>query len=69
VCWCTESNHPLNIVNDREFRVLMKAGRPGTTLPSVSTAGCDVKATFKQCHERIDNLLKVSVKCDPGISR
>ena len=58
--WCTESNRPLNIVNDHEFEVLMKAGRPGTTLPSVSTAGRDVKAVFERCRERIDNLLKVS---------
>ena len=63
VRWCTESNRPLNIVKDREFEVLMKAGRPGTMLPSASTVTRDVKAAFERCREHIDSLLKVSAKC------
>ena len=68
VRWVTESNRPRNIVNDREFEVLMKAGRPGTTLPSVSTVGRDINAAFERCRERIDKLLKVSSECRYHIS-
>jgi hypothetical protein len=63
VRWVTESNRPRHIVNDREFEVLMKAGRPGTTLPSVLTVGRDVNAAFERCRDRIDKLLKVSTQC------
>jgi hypothetical protein len=58
--WCAESNRPFKIVEDREFRSLMKAGRPGTSLPSSLTVSRDIKATFKRCRERIDTFLKVS---------
>jgi hypothetical protein len=38
----------------------MQAGRPGTSLPCPSTVSRDIKAAFKICRERIDELLKVS---------
>lgn len=49
----------MNVVNDREFLQLMKAGRPGTSLPSSVTVGRDVIISFERCRERIDKILKV----------
>jgi hypothetical protein len=51
----------MNIVKDREFLHLMKAGRPGTSLPTPATATRDVKISFEKCRERIDTILKVSL--------
>jgi hypothetical protein len=49
----------MNLVKDREFHQLMKAGRPGTSLPTPVTVGRDVKLSFEKCRERIDKILKV----------
>ena len=38
----------------------MKAGRPGTSLPSPMTVSRDIKAAFERCQECIDTILKVS---------
>jgi hypothetical protein len=59
--WCAESNRPMNVVKDRQFLHLMKAGRPGTSLPTPSTVARDVKASFEKCRERIDKILKVGL--------
>lgn len=40
----------------------MKAGRPGTSLPSTMTVSRDIKAAFERCRERIDTILKVSLQ-------
>ena len=40
----------------------MKAGRPGTSLPSPRTVSHDIKAAFKSCCESIDKILKVSLQ-------
>ncbi|KAH9045980.1 hypothetical protein EDB84DRAFT_1265619, partial [Lactarius hengduanensis] len=56
--WCAESSRPLSIVNDREFKVLMKAGRPGTTIPSQKTVSRDIQAAFDKCRLRVDRILK-----------
>ena len=37
----------------------MKAGHPGTTIPSPMTVSRDIKSAFERCHERIDQILKV----------
>ena len=55
-----ESNRPLKIVTDRAFAVLMKAGRPGTTIPSPMTVSRDINSAFERCRERVDQILKVS---------
>jgi len=39
----------------------MKAGRPGTSLPSPITVSRDIKAAFECCRERIDTILQVSL--------
>ena len=57
--WCAESNRPMNIVKDREFLHLMKAGRPGTSLPTPATVARDVKLSFKRCCERINKIIMV----------
>ena len=57
--WCAESNRPLKIVKDRAFAVLMKAGRPGTTIPSPMMVSRDIDTAFERCRERIDQILKV----------
>ena len=57
--WCTESNQPLKIVKDQASVVLMKAGHPGTTIPSPMTVSQDIKSAFERCHEHIDQILKV----------
>jgi hypothetical protein len=60
--WCAENNRPHRIVKDRQFDILMKAGRPGTSLPSPMTVSHDIKAAFERCRERIDTILKVSLR-------
>ena len=59
--WCAESNRPAHIVEDWEFNVLMKAGRPSSFIPSTRTVTRDIKSAFERCHNRIDKILKVSV--------
>jgi hypothetical protein len=59
VQWCAESNRAFNIVGDRQFEALMKAGRPGTEIPSNTTVARDMRSAFERCKERIDNLLQV----------
>ena len=54
----TESNRPTNILNDRELRELLKAGRPNIEIPSPSTVSRDIHASFKKCRDRISKLLK-----------
>ena len=49
----------MNIVKDRQFEQLMKAGHPGTSLPSPMMVACDVKIFFDKCHFHIDKILKV----------
>lgn len=51
----------MNIVKDREFLHLMKAGRPGTSIPTPVTVSRDIKISFEKCRERIDKILKVSL--------
>lgn len=50
----------MKIVEDREFRTLMKAGRPGTSIPSPSTVARDIKVAFEGCRQHIDRILRVS---------
>ena len=49
----------MNIVKDCEFQHLMKAGHPGTSLPTPMTVACDVKLSFEKCQTHIDKILKV----------
>ncbi|KAF8221741.1 hypothetical protein L208DRAFT_1326376 [Tricholoma matsutake] len=58
--WCAKNNHPLHIVKDQHFEVLIKAGRPTTYIPSPSMVSRDIKAVFEKSREHIDRILKVS---------
>ena len=51
----------MNIVKDRHFEQLMKAGRPGTSLPSPMTVARDVKLSFDTCRSCIDKILNVRI--------
>jgi hypothetical protein len=55
--WCAESNRVLAIVKDRMFNILMKAGRPGTSLPSPMTVSRDIQLSFDKSRKRINTLL------------
>jgi hypothetical protein len=50
---------PFSVVEDRDFRSLMKTGRPEYYLPSRSTVSRDVKEVFKKVRKRIAKMLQV----------
>ena len=57
--WCAESNQPLQIVKDRQFEIVMKAGRPMTYIPSPPTVSRDIRTLFEFTRQQIDEMLKV----------
>ena len=59
--WCAEISHPHRIIKDHQFDILIKAGYPGTSLPSPMTVSHNIRATFECCYEHIDTILKVSL--------
>ena len=60
VKWVTESNRPVNIVDDRELRELLSAGRPQLEIPSRDTLSRKIHLAFEKASERIGKLLRVS---------
>lgn len=58
VKWLTENNRPINVINDRELRDLLTAGRPSVQLPTNCTISRDIQASFDKCRERIAKLLR-----------
>ncbi|KAF7349077.1 Dimer-Tnp-hAT domain-containing protein [Mycena venus] len=52
-----EANRPFRIMEDRELRELLLAGRPELNIPSRRTIGRDLNAVFDRCSQRIINLL------------
>ena len=56
--WVTKNNRPANIINDRELRELLTAGRPSVDLPSNKMISRDINASFEKCRERIAKLLQ-----------
>lgn len=67
VRWVSESMRPFNIVNDRGFQCLMKTGRPGYHIPSVSTVARDVKEVFKKVRGRVATMLQVGIQVSYAI--
>lgn len=63
VKWITENNRPVNIINDRELRDLLMAGRPSIQLPSNYTISRDINASFEKCQERVAKLLQEHPGC------
>ena len=57
VKWVTESNRPVNIVDDRE---LLSAGRPQLEIPSRDILSRKIHLAFSKASERIGKLLRVS---------
>jgi hypothetical protein len=60
VRWLTENNRPINIINDRELRELLMAGRPHISLPGRTTIVRDINASYLNCRKRVTTLLHVS---------
>ncbi|KAF8130495.1 hypothetical protein K438DRAFT_1643689 [Mycena galopus ATCC 62051] len=58
VRWLAEANRPFRIMEDRELRELLLAGRPEHNIPSRRTIGRDLNAAFDRCSQRIINLLE-----------
>lgn len=58
--WVTESNRPVNIVDDHELRELLRAGRPQLEIPSPDTLARKVHLAFEQASKQIRSLLHVS---------
>ena len=44
--WCAEISHPHRIIKDHQFDIHIKAGHPGTSLPSPMTVSHNIRATF-----------------------
>ena len=59
VKWVAENRRPFAIVEDPQFILLMKTGRPGYRLPSAATVARDVKHVFVEMRQRISKALKV----------
>ena len=59
--WCTEISYLHRNIKDHQFDILIKAGHPGTSLPSPMTVSHNIRATFECCCEHIDTTLKVSL--------
>ena len=57
--WVAEKRRPFVIVEDSQFVLLMKTGRPGYRLPSAATVARDVKHVFIEMRQRISTMLKV----------
>jgi len=57
--WAAKSKRPFTIVNDEEFRFLMKTGRPSLYIPSASTVSRDTKRVFGVVRNRVSKLLRV----------
>lgn len=61
VRWVASHNRPFAIVDDPEFRELMKTGRLGYNLPSGRTVQRDATVLFKAAAAHVGAMLKVSI--------
>ncbi|KAJ7214011.1 hypothetical protein GGX14DRAFT_360542, partial [Mycena pura] len=58
VRWVAESNRPLVIVEDREFKTIIGAGRPEFGLPGRRTVSRDLNVSFAVSRAFVEELLK-----------
>ncbi|KAJ6556933.1 hypothetical protein B0H10DRAFT_2121512 [Mycena sp. CBHHK59/15] len=58
VRWVAENNRPLAIVEDREFKTILGAGRPEFNLPGRRTVSRDLNVSFGVSRAFIEELLK-----------
>ncbi|KAF8173556.1 hypothetical protein K438DRAFT_1610677, partial [Mycena galopus ATCC 62051] len=58
VRWIAEANRPVRIVEDRELKELLGAGRPGFNMPSRRTVARDLNVAYEHCSGRVKTLLE-----------
>ena len=63
VRWICESQRPMAILKDPAFLKLMKTGRPGAWIPSLSTITRALEKTYEQAKAKIMMKLQVSETC------
>jgi hypothetical protein len=61
VQWVSKSKRPFSIVEDHGFQALMKTGRPGYYIPSVTTICRDLKKVFVNVCKQMAKMLQVHV--------
>lgn len=59
VRWIAEANRAVRVVEDRELKELMGAGRPEFKMPSRRTVARDLNTAYERCSSRIRELLSV----------
>ena len=59
VRWITEANRSTCIIEDREPKGILGAGRPGYHIPGRCTVARDIDAAYERCRERVENMLWV----------
>jgi hypothetical protein len=65
VRWLAEANRPFRIMEDRELKEMLLAGRPELTIPSRRTIGRDLSAAFDRCSQRVIRMLEVRLISSP----
>ncbi|KAJ7800236.1 hypothetical protein B0H14DRAFT_2306543, partial [Mycena olivaceomarginata] len=58
VRWVAESNRPIRIVEDREFREILAAGRPELNIHGRHTLARDLSAAYERCRAHVQSLLE-----------
>ncbi|KAJ6512712.1 hypothetical protein C8R45DRAFT_813319, partial [Mycena sanguinolenta] len=58
VRWIAEANRAVKIVEDRELKELLEAGRPDFKTPSRRTVARDLNTAYERCSGRIQELLE-----------
>ncbi|KAJ7898300.1 hypothetical protein B0H14DRAFT_2169173, partial [Mycena olivaceomarginata] len=58
VRWVAESNRPIRIVEDREFREISAAGRPELNIHGRHTLARDLSAAYERCRAHVQSLLE-----------
>ncbi|KAJ7038766.1 hypothetical protein C8F04DRAFT_950821 [Mycena alexandri] len=58
VRWIAENNRPLSIVEDREFKYILGAGRPEFRLPGRRTVARDLHAAYQHSRSYVQTLLE-----------
>ncbi|KAF7336216.1 Dimer-Tnp-hAT domain-containing protein [Mycena venus] len=56
--WVAENNQPLSIVEDHEFKYILRAGQPEFCLLGCCTVACDLNGAYKHSHTYVQKLLE-----------
>lgn len=57
VLWIVKSNHPMAIIKDHMFKILMWAGQASLVIPTHICLWDNVLTCFEKCHNIISKLL------------